>query len=130
MAASPLVLVVEDDQTLVNVLIRNLEARGFRTAGASSVRAGVDMLVQTRPSLLVLDIDLPDGSGWEIGRVLRHGNLSHVPIIVISALRPNARLVAEFGCIGVLEKPFPMESLLRMVMAALTAPRTVAGHSV
>ena len=42
-----------------------------------------------------------------------------VPIIVVSALRPNERLVRELACMGFLEKPFPMEALTRKVEGLL-----------
>jgi DNA-binding response OmpR family regulator len=71
------------------------------------------------PALVVLDIDLPDGSGWEVLRALRAGGCQTTPVIVISALRPNPRLAQELQCAAVLEKPFPMESLLRLVSEAL-----------
>jgi DNA-binding response OmpR family regulator len=71
------------------------------------------------PDLLLLDIDLPDGSGWEVARELRARSRALVPIVVVSALHPNERLVHELGCMGFLEKPFPMEALIRKVQGLL-----------
>ncbi len=119
------ILVVEDDPTLVRTITHNLSARGYATRGAMSVAAATEAIADTRPALVLLDIDLPDGSGWDVVRALRAGGRDDVAVIVMSALQPNPRLCREFHAVGVLEKPFPMESLLRLVAHAtgrLTAP--------
>lgn len=113
--AAESILVVEDDPTLVHAITRNLAVRGYAARGATSVAAALDALREERPALIVLDIDLPDGSGWEVLRALNEGHNEQVPAIVMSALRPNPRLCAELKTVGELEKPFPMESLLRLV---------------
>jgi two-component system KDP operon response regulator KdpE len=115
MHAPPLVLIVEDDPTLVHAIERNLAARGYATRVASTVAGALSMLAARAPDLLLLDIDLPDGSGWEIIRRARENGAARMALVVMSALRPNARLVADYVVAGVLEKPFPMDSLLRLV---------------
>ena len=112
---SPLILIVEDDQTLAHAIERNLAVRGYATRRVGSVADATEALHRERPGLVLLDIDLPDGSGWEILRDLRERGCEDTGVIVMSALRPNSRLVAELHCTGVLEKPFPMDSLLRLV---------------
>ena len=109
------VLVVEDDSTLARSIARNLTARGYNTRIATTVAEAVMAIEQACPALVVLDIDLPDGSGWEIVRDLRANGHGDVSAIVMSALRPNQRLAEELRVTGVLEKPFPIESLLRLV---------------
>jgi len=109
------VLVVEDDPTLVRAMTRNLSARGYAARGASTVADATAALCQERPALVLLDIDLPDGSGWDVLRELRATGGTDVPVIAMSASRPNTRLCGELRVVGVLEKPFPMESLLRLV---------------
>ncbi len=116
------ILVVEDDPTIVRSVTRNLVARGYPTRSAMSVAKALDELHRERPALALLDIDLPDGSGWEVFRALRAAGYAHVPVIVMSALRPNPRLCDDLGAAGVLEKPFPMESLLRLVAQFLGHP--------
>jgi two-component system KDP operon response regulator KdpE len=113
--AGETVLIVEDDATLTNAVARNLAAHGYTTETTGTVAAALDALRAHTPDVMLLDIDLPDGSGWEVARALRAGGHAEVPVIVFSALRPNPRLVAELGCVGILEKPFPMASLLRLI---------------
>lgn len=108
------VLVIEDDATLVHAITRNLAARGYSVRSAETVAEALAVLEQDPPRLMLLDIDLPDGSGWEVARRARDTGGKTV-VVTMSALRPNARLCAECHVVGLLEKPFPMESLLRLV---------------
>ena len=116
------VLIVEDDAALTHAVARNLEARGYKTQTVETVAGALAALREYTPALVLLDIDLPDGSGWEVLRALHSGERQAAPAIVISALRPNPRLVTELNCVGVLEKPFPMGSLLRMVQQYIGGP--------
>ncbi len=113
------VLVVEDDATLARAMTRNLSARGYDAHSAASVADATTLLRGVRPDLVLLDIDLPDGSGWDVLRALRAAGGAEIPVIAMSALRPNPRLCTEMHVVGVLEKPFPMESLLRLVALAM-----------
>lgn len=113
------VLVVEDDSTLVHAIARNLTARKYDTMSTGSVAGALAALEHMRPTVVLLDIDLPDGSGWDVLRAVRAQGDAPAVVIVMSALRPNLRLIQEFGCFGMLEKPFPMESLLRLITGSL-----------
>ncbi len=109
------ILVVEDDPTLARTITHNLSARGYPTRSAMTVSAATGAIATERPTVVLLDIDLPDGSGWDVVRTLRAAGEADVPVIVMSALRPNLQLCHHFHAVGVLEKPFPMEALLRLV---------------
>ena len=113
------ILVIEDDPTLSRSICRNLTARGYRAEAAMTVAEATAAINHELPSLLVVDIDLPDGSGWEVLRGLRQNGHAETRAIVMSALRPNQRLANELGVIGVLEKPFPIQSLLRLIAGHL-----------
>jgi CheY-like chemotaxis protein len=120
--AAVTVLIVEDDLALVHAITRNLVTRGYLVETAEAVSAALEALREEPPALILLDIEMPDGSGWEVLRHMRETGQHEVPAIVMSALRPNPRLVQEMGCAGVLEKPFPMDSLLRMVVERVGSP--------
>jgi len=115
------VLVVEDDSTLVRAIVRNLVIRGFPARSATTVHGAVLSLEIEPLAILVLDIDLPDGSGWEVLRAVRAKG-GDVTVIIMSALKPNPRLAAELGADHVLEKPFPIGSLLRLCSRAAGGP--------
>jgi two-component system KDP operon response regulator KdpE len=109
------ILVIEDDPSLLRSVSRNLTARGYVTRGVMTVAEAIAAIHEEIPSLVIADIDLPDGSGWEVLRALRDAGHAEVKAIVMSALRPNPRLAEELGVAGTLEKPFPIDSLLRLV---------------
>lgn len=122
------VLIVEDDSALVHAIERNLVVRGYATKSATTVAEALSALEKSCPALLLLDIDLPDGSGWEVLRALRGAGCEDTRVIVMSALRPNARLAKELRCVAVLEKPFPIASLLRIVAESLDGLEGQASH--
>lgn len=113
------ILLVEDDPALVHAISRNLSVRGYETENATTVAEALPALNSRCPALVLLDIDLPDGSGWDVLRALRSTGCNDTPVIVISALRPNPRLAKELQCVAVLEKPFPMQSLMRLAIESL-----------
>jgi DNA-binding response OmpR family regulator len=108
------VLIVEDEATLRRVVARNLTGRGLSVSEAESAAAAVGVVAQERPDLILLDINLPDRTGWDVLRELRRQDIE-IPTIVISAVRANPSRLAEFHPLAYLPKPFPIEALLRLV---------------
>ena len=108
------VLVVEDEVTLRRVIARNLSGRGFVVREADTAEAAVTAVAAERPDLLLLEINLPDRSGWDVLRDLRSVGTS-VPTIVISAVRASPSCLEELRPLAYLPKPFPMDALLRLV---------------
>lgn len=108
------VLLVEDEAPLRAILHNNLERRGIEVTDAGSVAEALAVARQMPPDLILLDINLPDRSGWDVLRDLRASG-SMPPTIVVSAVQvPPARL-REFGVTAFLPKPFPMDALVRLV---------------
>jgi len=122
------ILIVEDDAALARVIDRNLSSRGYRVLWVETSSASVHALEAGCPLLVLLDIDLPDGSGWDVLRAMRGQGCLDTPVIVMSGLFPNRRLLKELGCTGVLEKPFPIETLIRLVGERAECPSTAAFH--
>jgi DNA-binding response OmpR family regulator len=111
------ILLIEDEPHLRRGLVKSLAARGHTVREAGTYREGVDAAMASRPDLLVLDVNLPDGTGWDVLRDLRTYALA-VPAIVLSAAPPSAIRVREFKPVGVLYKPFPIDALIRLVSLA------------
>jgi DNA-binding response OmpR family regulator len=109
------VLLVEDQPMLRNVIARNLSARGLDVGEAGTAAQAVEAACATKPDLLLLDINLPDRTGWDVLRELRQrGN--EVPVIVVSAVRVSESRLDEFHPLAYLPKPFPIEALLRLIV--------------
>ena len=80
----------------------------------------MDALNSELPDLILLDINLPDRTGWDVLRDLERRNID-VPTIVVSAVRVSQSRLDEFHPMAYLPKPFPIEALLRLVFGS--APR-------
>lgn len=109
-----LILLVEDEAVLRKVIVQNLAAQGHTVLEAATGADALQELAAHEPDLILLDISLPDLTGWEILRLLR-GRGQAVPTVVISAVRVSPARLAEFKPLAYLPKPFPLESLLRVV---------------
>ena len=84
---APAILVVEDDLDLARVVTTSLQARGIRTVHARTGCEAIRLCKEHEPSLIVLDVGLPDMDGFAVVRALRvSATLSRVPLIVYSAL--------------------------------------------
>src|SRR3954452_20342077 len=89
------VLLVEDEHALADVMHRNITAHGYTVRTAGSAQEAWSCLAQDAPDVLVLDINLPDESGWEVLRRLgdqRDG----LRVVVISAAPLSPKRLAEF----------------------------------
>jgi two-component system nitrogen regulation response regulator GlnG len=112
----PPILLVEDDESFRSVLARQLRAKGRAVELASSAEEAAAMLrTGLRPGLVVLDINLPGDTGWDLLRLPLLRDAGSPPVIIASAITVNPRRLAEFRVAGYLPKPFPIETLLDTV---------------
>jgi CheY-like chemotaxis protein len=122
------ILLVEDDEVLRDLIGRNLEVRGHDVCFAEDAQAALAQLRSTPFDLIVLDINLPDQTGWEVLRTAQRegwlhpqkidGGLPALPVVVLSAVRVSPRRLMEFPLLAYLPKPFPMEAILRLAKEA------------
>ncbi|MGZ5493426.1 MAG: ATP-binding protein [Thermoanaerobaculia bacterium] len=85
--AAPSILVVEDDLDLARVMTTALQSHGIRTFHAVKGSEAVQLCMQHEPSLIVLDLGLPDMDGFAVVSSLReHASLRRIPLLVYSAL--------------------------------------------
>src|SRR5258708_4019178 len=122
------ILLVEDNAVLCDLLRRNLEARQHQVCVADDARTALVCLRPKQFHLVILDINLPDQTGWEVlriaqreGRLLPHlldGDVPRLPVVAVSAVRASLSRLKEFPLLAYLPKPFPMEAMLRLAEAA------------
>jgi DNA-binding response OmpR family regulator len=109
------ILVVEDDEQIAELMRDFLEAEGFRVRHAGSGRETSEQLAQGRPDLVLLDVMLPDESGFEICRRLRRE--SNVPVLFLSARDSDADKIRGLGLGGddyIVKSATPAEVIARV----------------
>jgi two-component system, OmpR family, KDP operon response regulator KdpE len=112
------VLLVDDDATLRQTLGIGLRAAGHEVLVAGDGRTALQSADEDRPDVIVLDLGLPDLSGFDVLRRVRAW--STVPVVVLSARAESAEKVEalDLGADDYVTKPFGMEELLARVRAA------------
>lgn len=110
------VLIIEDDENLRSILARNLASRGFRVADTASAEGAAEQLAAgLRPALVLLDLNLPGRTGWELLRSTSLAEAGNPPVVVTTATAVNPSRLREFDIAGYLPKPFAMETLVATV---------------
>src|SRR4051794_28991081 len=89
------VLLVEDGVALRKVVARNLGSRGIEVSEAGTAAEAIHAAAAVCPDLILLDINLPDQSGWDVLRELKRRGTA-VPTIVVSAVRVSQSRLDEF----------------------------------
>lgn len=122
------ILLVEDDAVLRDLVRRNLEARWHDVSIAEDAQSALASLRAAPFDLVLLDINLPDETGWEVLRSARkegwlvplelNGYAGQIPVVILSAVRVSPRRLQEFHPLAYLPKPFPMEAILRLAKEA------------
>ncbi len=111
-----LVLVVDDDPGISRLLRYNLEDQDTRVIAAINGLEGIRLLTEEKIDLLILDIRLPDFSGWGILSLLRISETYHrLPVIMISVEPFETELITTYRPDAYLQKPFDVRQLLTMV---------------
>lgn len=114
---APVILVVEDEPRIRQFVRRALASEGFSVVEADTVRAALAQASSCQPSMVLLDLGLPDGDGMDFIRELR--GWSEIPIIVLSARTTETDKVQalDAGADDYLSKPFGVAELLARVRA-------------
>src|ERR1700720_1042187 len=102
------ILVVEDDMKIAAALSIRFEAAGYRTLRAPDGFRGLQIAVNDRPDLIVMDIWMPVGIGFSVAQRLRDLGLTGIPIIFITAskLKGLKETADELGGVAFFEKPY------------------------
>jgi DNA-binding response OmpR family regulator len=113
------VLLVEDESALADVIARNLRARGHDVAMSVTAEAAILSMAERWPDVLILDVNLPDMTGWDVLRRLSAADRARLRVIVISAAPVSSKRIEEFKPDRTLQKPFPIDALMRAMSAAM-----------
>jgi CheY-like chemotaxis protein len=112
------ILVVENHADMREILVRILDLMGFTVITSRNGKEGIEKALVEKPDLIVMDIMMPEISGWEATRILR-GNpeTKDVPVLAATVLfRPaDLQMCISVGCNDYIVKPFTVKQLRRKI---------------
>ncbi len=113
------ILIIEDEEKIVKIVQAYLEREGYAVLAANNGRDGIEKAVAEIPDLIILDLMLPEISGWDVCRILRRD--SSVPIIMLTARGEDTDKIIglELGADDYVTKPFNPKELVSRVRAVL-----------
>ena len=118
-ATQPLILVVDDEESILESVTYSLGHEGYRTETAMTGEEAIKLFQATQPDLVILDYMLPDRSGIEVCQAIR--TLAEVPVLFLTARDQLDDKVQAFdsGADDYLSKPFKFKELLVRLRALL-----------
>ena len=106
-------LIVDDDDDLREIMQDVLERRGYEVVAVESGAEALALLAHDTPSLILLDLDMDDVTGWEVLSVLeRHPRFGAFRVVVVSGAKATVPKWA-----GYLRKPFKVDALMTLLAA-------------
>jgi two-component system alkaline phosphatase synthesis response regulator PhoP len=125
------ILLVEDEKGLILTLTDRLESEGFTVESAADGKLGLEMAIEGKYDLIILDVMLPKKNGYDVCRDLRQKGIE-TPILMLTAKGETIDKVLglKLGADDYLTKPFEVIELLARVEALLRrAPARANGHA-
>lgn len=113
------ILIVDDEQPIIDILVYNLKKEGYRTIEANDGITAVNMALEQKPDLILLDIMLPKLDGLSVCKRIK--NSFNVPILMLTAKdgEIDKILGLELGADDYITKPFSVRELVARVKANL-----------
>lgn len=113
------ILIVDDEQSIIDILVYNLKKEGYNTIEANDGVSAVDMALEKKPDLILLDIMLPKMDGLTACKKIK--SVLNVPILILSAKDEELDKIVglELGADDYITKPFSVRELMARVKANL-----------
>ena len=120
------VLIVDDEHNIRNILDFSLNAEGFEVISATNGEDAFNSAVKEQPDLVILDVMMPKGDGFETCRRIKQDNrTANIPVILLTArtTREDRERGQEVGADGYITKPFSPGRLIESVQSLLGVKR-------
>lgn len=114
------ILIVDDEQSIIDILVYNLKKEGYNTIEANDGQSAVDIALEQKPDLILLDIMLPKMDGLTACKKIKSAT-PNVPILILSAKDEELDKIVglELGADDYITKPFSVRELMARVKANL-----------
>lgn len=112
------ILIVEDDPVIQGILSMNLTDEGYQVLIAGEGLAGVRLATEAQPGLILMDMRLPDITGWEATQRLKaQPETRHIPVIALTAqsTAEDLRRCFDAGCDAFMTKPIQFSQLFTKI---------------
>lgn len=116
------VLVIDDDKNILKLIQKYLESLRFQVLTTDNPYTGISIAVKQNPSIIILDIFIPDLGGEKILKILKSIDItSNIPIIILSANLSKDLLNSTYkdGAAAFLAKPFTRDDLIKNIRKIL-----------
>lgn len=125
---SKTILIVDDESSIRDILVYNLEREGYKTIEASDGATAVDVALEKKPDLILLDIMLPKLDGLSVCKRIK--NSLNVPILILTAKDEEIDKILglELGADDYITKPFSVRELVARVKANLRKVEAVSNN--
>ncbi len=123
------ILIVDDEQSIIDILVYNLKKEGYNTIEANDGMSAVDIALEKKPNLILLDVMLPKMDG--LAACKRIKNSLNVPILILSAKDEELDKIVglELGADDYITKPFSVRELIARVKANLRKSEVMVSNS-
>ena len=115
LSSNPKILVVDDDESIRELISLALEDDGVQVIGAPEGESALKMIPDLKPDLILLDTRMPVMDGQEFARRYREFEDHSAAIVVLTAIDDPERAAADVGADGYLSKPFDLADLSQVV---------------
>ena len=119
--SAPRILVVDDDQSIRELITLALEDDGLEVTGAPEGESALAMIPDLKPDVILLDTRMPVMDGREFARRYQELDERSAPLIILTAVDDPEQTAAELGADGYLSKPFDLADLVSVVQRYLPA---------
>jgi len=127
------ILVVDDEQDIRELLVFNLQKEGYNTLEASDGATAVDLALNGKPDLILLDVMIPKLDGISVCKKIRYAlNISNIPILMISAKDTESDKIVglEMGADDYITKPFQIREVMARVKAHLRKAESLSTDNI
>jgi CheY-like chemotaxis protein len=127
--SSPLVLVTDDDRSIVDLLTRTLKQRGYAVMGAYNGKEAMAAVARRRPDAILLDLRMPVMDGYEVLQALKNDpDTAEIPVVIMSAFQPDQERenVLELAS-ELVGKPFDVEDFISHIESVIVREESIEG---
>jgi len=118
------IICIEDDEEMIDLISLILSRRGYEVRGASGGAAGLELIHQQAPDLILLDLMMPEMDGWEVYQQIKADEATKfIPVIVVTAKAQSIDRVLGLHIAKVddyIAKPFSPQELIDSIESVLT----------